>query len=124
MFKRRIDDLGRIVLPKEIRKELGLAEGDEMDIEIVCGVITISKVLIILLSGLNPLRLTDDGINEDKIEILLQGSDLENCPPLYTIIEKNFCKGLLLDTHLSENRSYEGIKKLVNNLLADGYGIL
>lgn len=29
---RRIDDLGRIVIPKEIRRTLNLAEGDPMEI--------------------------------------------------------------------------------------------
>lgn len=29
---RRIDDLGRVVIPKELRRTLGLAEGDPMEI--------------------------------------------------------------------------------------------
>lgn len=29
---RRIDDLGRIVIPKEIRRQLGIAEGDLLEI--------------------------------------------------------------------------------------------
>ena len=29
---RRIDDLGRIVIPKNIRKELGIREGEEMEL--------------------------------------------------------------------------------------------
>ena len=29
---RRIDDLGRIVIPKEIRRDIGLREGDAMEI--------------------------------------------------------------------------------------------
>ena len=29
---RRIDDLGRIVIPKEIRRSLGVCEGDTMEI--------------------------------------------------------------------------------------------
>lgn len=29
---RRIDDLGRIVIPKEIRRNLGLREGEAMEI--------------------------------------------------------------------------------------------
>lgn len=32
--KRRIDDLGRIVIPKEIRKVLGAEAGDEFNIEL------------------------------------------------------------------------------------------
>lgn len=29
---RRIDDLGRVVIPREIRKNLGIAEGDPLEI--------------------------------------------------------------------------------------------
>ena len=29
---RRIDDLGRVVIPKEIRKNLGIKEGDPLEI--------------------------------------------------------------------------------------------
>lgn len=29
---RRIDDLGRVVIPKEIRRSLGIKEGDPMEI--------------------------------------------------------------------------------------------
>ena len=29
---RRVDDLGRIVIPREIRKNLGIAEGDPLEI--------------------------------------------------------------------------------------------
>lgn len=32
--KRRIDDLGRIVIPKEVRKALGAEAGDEFNIEL------------------------------------------------------------------------------------------
>lgn len=31
-YYRRIDDLGRIVIPKEVRKILGIKEGDSFDI--------------------------------------------------------------------------------------------
>ena len=36
---RRVDDLGRIHLPKEIRRELRIKEGDQMEIYIIDGVI-------------------------------------------------------------------------------------
>jgi AbrB family looped-hinge helix DNA binding protein len=40
---RRIDNLGRVVIPKEIRKVLGIKEGDQLDITIDDGVIHITK---------------------------------------------------------------------------------
>lgn len=42
-MKKTIDSLGRIVIPKEIRKELGIAPGDEMNIDIQEGKLTIYK---------------------------------------------------------------------------------
>ena len=41
---RRIDDLGRIVIPKDIRKELGIAIGESLDINIEDGKIIIQKI--------------------------------------------------------------------------------
>jgi len=40
---RRFDDLGRIVIPKEIRKPLGLKEGDMMKIIVECERIILEK---------------------------------------------------------------------------------
>lgn len=42
-IKRRIDDLGRIVIPKEIRKHLHITEGDEVDITLVGDYVSIKK---------------------------------------------------------------------------------
>jgi len=40
---RRIDDLGRIVIPKEMRNEIGLKNGDEANIEVQDNNIIISN---------------------------------------------------------------------------------
>ena len=40
---RRIDDLGRIVIPKEIRRTLNLKEGDPLEYGIVDGVLYLQK---------------------------------------------------------------------------------
>lgn len=37
---RRIDDLGRVVIPKEIRKNLGIKEGDALEIYVQKGGVT------------------------------------------------------------------------------------
>lgn len=37
---RRIDDLGRVVIPKEIRRNLGIREGDALEIYIQEGSVT------------------------------------------------------------------------------------
>ena len=40
---RRIDDLGRIVIPKEIRKNLKIRDSDELEISVVDGKIILDK---------------------------------------------------------------------------------
>ena len=40
---RRIDELGRIVIPKEIRRTMHLYEGDEMEICVANGTLTLKK---------------------------------------------------------------------------------
>lgn len=34
-MERKVDELGRVVLPKEMRKQLNIQEGDTYDIEII-----------------------------------------------------------------------------------------
>lgn len=41
---RRIDDLGRIVIPKEIRRNLGIREGDPLEIFVDNGGVCLIKV--------------------------------------------------------------------------------
>ena len=41
---RKVDELGRIVLPVEIRRALGLATGDELDISLDEGTVVMRKV--------------------------------------------------------------------------------
>ena len=43
MIMRTIDDLGRIVIPKDIRKSLGISEGDVMDISVLDNSVSIRK---------------------------------------------------------------------------------
>ena len=44
LYVRRIDDLGRVVIPKVIRKLAAIEEGDELQISYLDGVITIERV--------------------------------------------------------------------------------
>jgi transcriptional pleiotropic regulator of transition state genes len=41
---RRIDQLGRIVIPAELRHALGLSDGDPVDIRIENGAVVVTKV--------------------------------------------------------------------------------
>lgn len=40
---RKLDGLGRIVIPQEMRKSLGLQEGDEVEIQLENGVLQLRK---------------------------------------------------------------------------------
>lgn len=40
---RRIDELGRVVIPKEIRRNMGLKDGDELEINYINGTVSIRK---------------------------------------------------------------------------------
>lgn len=44
-MNRQIDDLGRIVIPKEIRKRLNITPNDVIDISLVGNTIQLRKVL-------------------------------------------------------------------------------
>lgn len=41
---RRVDDLGRVVIPKEIRDNLGINRGDALEISVDAGRISLTKV--------------------------------------------------------------------------------
>lgn len=41
---RRVDDLGRVVIPKDIRRNFGIAEGDELEISVNGKMICFQKV--------------------------------------------------------------------------------
>jgi len=71
---RRIDDLGRVVVPKEIRRTLGIREGDPLEIfiqdEMVCYKKYNSKgVLAGLLDKAYLLLEEKNELSEDEIEL-------------------------------------------------------
>lgn len=40
---RRIDDLGRVVIPREVRRSMGISDGDPLEIECKDGKIILTK---------------------------------------------------------------------------------
>ena len=68
---RRIDDLGRIVVPKEIRKNLKIKEGDTIEIFIDGASIVLRKFSLMsdLVSTANKLVLISSGLIKKKILI-------------------------------------------------------
>lgn len=61
---RRIDELGRVVIPKEIRKTLGIKEGDPLEIFINEGDIVLKKCFSVNQWISQMIRLRED-INRD-----------------------------------------------------------
>ena len=94
---RRIDELGRLVIPKEIRKNLKIRENDQVEITVVENNIVLSKY---------------DNINKDRIV-----SVLLNC------IRKTINRNVLLTTRseiidYSLNSKFEiGKKELSKNIM-------
>ena len=48
---RRVDDLGRIVLPKEFRERLEIREGQPLEMVVIDGLIIIGKVELTEMDG-------------------------------------------------------------------------
>ena len=40
---RKIDDMGRIVIPKDVRRTLGISAGDEIEISVTDGEVILKK---------------------------------------------------------------------------------
>ena len=55
---RKVDDLGRIVLPVEMRRQFGIRPGDEMEISVDGGTIQLRKIeaRCVFCDGDNTLR--------------------------------------------------------------------
>ena len=60
---RRIDDLGRVVIPKEIRRTLRIKEGDPLEI-------FTDKDTVIAVSGVSKKEWLEQGISQELEEIL------------------------------------------------------
>lgn len=75
MYTRRIDDLGRIVIPKEIRKILTIHEGEALDLSIDGRTIVIKKHY-------------DDRMDELQFNIaLLEDTELRD--KLYAVLDNH-----------------------------------
>ncbi len=43
-ISRKVDELGRIVIPIEVRKELGIKDGESLDISVIDNKIVLEKI--------------------------------------------------------------------------------
>lgn len=74
MLVRRIDDIGRVAIPKEIRRILGICEGDELDIDIYGRTIIIKKHSDDIMDELQfNIALLEDTELRDKLFKVLDG---------------------------------------------------
>lgn len=98
-LSRRIDELGRIVIPKEIRKNLGIREGENLKIEIEDSSIVLSKNSIlksheeIVKKLVNCLTnvISDDVFVCDREKIIAYTCDIYNtyiCEELHNLINE------------------------------------
>ena len=74
---RRIDDLGRIVIPKEIRRQHGIVEGDRMEIlptteGIIVRKYTADKTILAYTGNLKDAIREEEGLTKEKRVMLLQ----------------------------------------------------
>ena len=60
---RRIDDLGRIVIPKEIRKNCGIKEGDPLEISYD------ASTRSVLFTAYEPIAFDWDNVENEFIEL-------------------------------------------------------
>ena len=107
---RRIDELGRIVIPKEIRKKLKIREGDNLDIFVnENGVVLkkysplndLEKILEILINGFKR-KFNVDFVITDKENIIC--SSIREINPLERI-SKNLFDTISLNKELEVNKS-------------------
>lgn len=71
---RRIDDLGRVVIPKEIRRTLMIREGDPLEIFVLNGMVCYQKYIpqndyIEVINGIISNVINDDDI-ENRAEVV------------------------------------------------------
>lgn len=74
---RRIDDLGRIVIPKEIRRQYGIVEGDRMEIlstteGIIVRKYTADKTILAYTRNLKDAIREEEGLTKEERVMLLQ----------------------------------------------------
>jgi len=86
---RRVDDLGRIVIPKEIRRTLGIKEGDPMELCIDDGVVCFKKYLPELSYVQNVQTIKNDILNNFDMKPPMQKAAADKLDELLAILNQN-----------------------------------
>ena len=119
---RRIDDLGRVVVPKEIRKVLRIREGDPL--EIYTG--TSGEVILKKYSPISDLGQIAEGFVETASSILgmpVLVSDTDRFGAVSGIKQKDYINKEIdedLDSIIQHKNKYENNSKVVIPILTNG----
>ncbi|MFR6259047.1 MAG: stage V sporulation T C-terminal domain-containing protein, partial [Anaerovoracaceae bacterium] len=119
---RRIDDLGRVVVPKEIRKVLRIREGDPL--EIYTG--TSGEVILKKYSPISELGQIAEGFVETASSILgmpVLVSDTDRFVAVSGIKQKDYINKEIdedLDSIIQHKNKYENNSKVVIPILTNG----
>ena len=126
---RRIDELGRLVIPKEIRRNLKIRDNDQLEINVIDNKIILNKyenpskdnIISILLSSLK--KLFNCNVLYTNIDIIIDYTLLNNKKiinkelneDIVNIIEKR--KIVILDNYIIDDSSYSVI---INPIILHG----
>ncbi len=119
---RRIDDLGRVVVPKEIRKILRIREGDPL--EIYTG--TAGEVILKKYSPISELGQIAEGFAESASSILglpVLVSDTDRFVAVSGIRQKDYINKSIdedLDNIIQQKNKYENKNRVVIPILSNG----
>ncbi len=111
---RRIDNLGRIVIPKEIRKSIKITEGDSLEIYIDLDNIVLKKFSLIDGKNLFFQRIIDSYNKEYKKELIITNKN--------TVVNTTFGLSNYLNKELSvdiKNIIRERKSKIDNGIIID-----
>ena len=119
---RRIDDLGRVVVPKEIRKILRIREGDPL--EIYTG--TTGEVILKKYSPISELGQIAEGFAESAASVLglpVLVSDTDRFVAVSGLKQKDYINKAIdedLDDIIQKKSKYETNTKVVIPILSNG----
>ena len=119
---RRIDDLGRVVVPKEIRKIVRIREGDPL--EIYTG--TAGEVILKKYSPISELGQIAEGFAESASSILglpVLVSDTDRFVAVSGIRQKDYINKSIdedLDNIIQQKNKYENKNRVVIPILSNG----
>lgn len=119
---RRIDDLGRVVVPKEIRKILRIREGDPLEIYTS----TAGEVILKKYSPVSELGHIAEGFAESAAAVLglpVLVSDTDRFVAVSGLKQKDYVNRAIdedLDDIIQKKSKYERPEKIVIPILANG----